>query len=163
MKDIPGIAEFLGYTFCFSTLLAGPAYEFATYVHACDGTLLYGPDGKPRGKIPSNVVPTLIPFVKSVVCMGVFVVGSGMFPLLDPDDPQKNPPVLIQPEFLEKAWHYRYAYMWIGLAAIRQKYYFAWNNAEGASNIWYVLSRIFFVYSIESHQQKYSHRIISCT
>lgn len=137
LKEIPGIIEYLGYTFCFANCLAGPAYEFAVYRSACDGTLLYTPDGKPRGKIPSNLMPTLVPFLKSLVNMGIFVVLGGMFPILDPADPQKNTPILLTAEFLEKPWIYRYAYMWIGLFAIREKYYFAWGNAEGANNVWY--------------------------
>lgn len=137
LKDVPDIIEYLGYTFCFANILAGPAFEFSTYRDACNGSLLYTSDGKPRGNIPSVVWPTLIPFLKSLVCMGIFVVGGGMFPLLDPADPQKNPPILVQEEFLKNSWLYRYGYMWVALAAIRQKYYFAWSNAEGANNIWY--------------------------
>ena len=137
IKEVPGIIEYLGYTFCFANCLAGPCYEFTTYRDACDGTNLYTPDGKPRGKIPSNVMPTLIPFIKSIVCMALFVVLGGTFPILDPIDPQGNRPVLVQPDFLKNPWIYRYAYMWIGLFAVRQKYYFAWCNAEGANNVWY--------------------------
>lgn len=137
MKEVPGIVEYLGYTFCFANILAGPAFEFTVYRNACDGTLLYTPEGKPRGPIPSNIMPSLIPFLKSLVNMIVFVVLGGMFPLLDTVDPQKNTPVVVTPEFLEKPWIYRYAYLWIGLFAVREKYYFAWNTAEGANNIWY--------------------------
>ena len=129
--------EYLGYTFCFANCLAGPAYEFAIYRNACDGTLLYDKEGKPRGKIPSNIMPTLAPFALSLVNMVVFVVLGGMFPILDPADPQKNTPILATAEFLAKPWIYRYAYMWVGLFATREKYYFAWNNAEGANNVWY--------------------------
>jgi len=137
LSELPSLLEFLGYTFCFSSLLAGPAYEFATYRHVCDGSLLYKPDGTPRGKIPSNVWPTLRPLSVSLLCMGLFVVLGGMFPLLDPADPQKNTPPFITAEMLAKPWPVRYGYMWISLFAVRQKYYFAWKNAEGASNLWY--------------------------
>eukprot|EP00562_Extubocellulus_spinifer_P004788 CAMPEP_0178523562 /NCGR_PEP_ID=MMETSP0696-20121128/29162_1 /TAXON_ID=265572 /ORGANISM="Extubocellulus spinifer, Strain CCMP396" /LENGTH=197 /DNA_ID=CAMNT_0020154811 /DNA_START=29 /DNA_END=620 /DNA_ORIENTATION=+ len=37
VADVPGIIEYLGYTFNFSTILAGPAYEYTTYAAACDG------------------------------------------------------------------------------------------------------------------------------
>merc|ERR1712113_1013938 len=60
-----------------------------------------------------------------------------MFPLLDTVDPKVNTPVLLTEDFLSKPWIYRYGYMWIGLLAVRQKYYYAWNSAEGANNIWY--------------------------
>lgn len=137
LKRLPNLLEFLGYTFCFSNVLSGPAYEFATYCHPCDGSLLYKPDGTPRGKIPSNVWPTLKPFLTCLVCLGVFVVGGSHFPLFDTVDPQKNDPPMLTPEFMAKPWIWRYCYMWISLFILRQKYYFAWKNSEGANNIWY--------------------------
>lgn len=94
LKEVPGIFEYLGYTFCFANILAGPSFEFTVYRNACDGTLLYTPEGKPRGPIPSNILPSLMPFLKSLVNLIVFVVLGGMFPLLDTVDPQKNTPVV---------------------------------------------------------------------
>jgi len=137
VKTIPTFLEFLGYMFCFSNILAGPAYEFTNYCSTCDGSLLYTADGKPRGKIPSNVWPTLRALLTSLFCMGTFVVLGSMFPILDPNDPQGATPAILTPEFLRNPWYYRYGYMWVALVALRQKYYFAWKNAEGASNIWY--------------------------
>ncbi len=137
VKDVPSFIEFLGYTFNFSTILAGPAFEYKIYADACDGTNLYDKNGKPKGKIPSQVIPSLKPFITSLICLGMFVVGSGMYPLLDPTDPQNATPVVITEEFLQKPWVHRYAYCWVSLFMIRMKYYFAWKNAEGASNIWY--------------------------
>lgn len=139
IKDgtIPGLLEFLGYTFNFSTILAGPAFEYKIYLDACDGTNLYDKNGKPKGKIPSQAVPVLKALVISIICMGLFVVGSAKYPLLDPTDPQNTTPVVITETFLEKPWLQRYAYCWISLFFIRCKYYFAWKNAEGASNTWY--------------------------
>lgn len=136
LKENPGLLEFLGYTFSFSSLLAGPATEYATYLGAIEGTIFNKPDGK-RGNIPSNIVPTLKPFILSLVCLGIHLTLSGMFPLLDPEDPQKATPIIISKAFLENPWYYRYFYCWVGLLGIRFKYYFGWNNAEGALNVWY--------------------------
>jgi len=132
LNEVPGIIEYLGYTFNFSTILAGPSFEYKIYAAACDGTNVVGGKGK-----LSNILPTLKPFVISLICMAMFVVGNGMYPLLDPDDPQKNTPVVLTDEFLAKPWLNRYLYTWVSLFFIRQKYYFAWKNAEGACNIWY--------------------------
>mmetsp|Transcript_16863 Transcript_16863/g.24749 ORF Transcript_16863/g.24749 Transcript_16863/m.24749 type:complete len:502 (-) Transcript_16863:501-2006(-) len=137
VKELPGIIEYLGYTFCFSSVLAGPAYEYVYYANACDGTLLYDSNGKPKGKIPGVAWPTLKPFLISMVCMGIHVVGNGMFPLLDPVDPQNATAVLVTEELLSKPWFQRYGYQWLSLIFVRMKYYFAWKNAEGAQNIWY--------------------------
>lgn len=60
-----------------------------------------------------------------------------MFPLLDPNDPQKATPVILTAAYLAKPWIHRIGYNWISLFFIRFKYYFAWVNAEGANNLWY--------------------------
>ncbi|GAX20424.1 lysophospholipid acyltransferase [Fistulifera solaris] len=138
LHEMPSLLEFLGYSFCFANILAGPAYEFISYKHACDGTLLYAPDGTPKGKIPSNVWPSLKPFLISLYCMGAFVVIGSKFPLQDPTDPQKNLPVVVSAEFLQQPWFQRMIYLMVGLFFHRHKYYFAWKNAEGANNIWFV-------------------------
>eukprot|EP00560_Eucampia_antarctica_P001948 CAMPEP_0197831920 /NCGR_PEP_ID=MMETSP1437-20131217/12728_1 /TAXON_ID=49252 ORGANISM="Eucampia antarctica, Strain CCMP1452" /NCGR_SAMPLE_ID=MMETSP1437 /ASSEMBLY_ACC=CAM_ASM_001096 /LENGTH=472 /DNA_ID=CAMNT_0043435053 /DNA_START=74 /DNA_END=1489 /DNA_ORIENTATION=- len=137
LQKVPGIIEYLGYTFCFTNLLAGPAYEFKTYASSCDGSNIFGKDGKPFGKIPSVVWPTLKPLFISLVCMAAFVIGNGMFPLLDPTDPQNADPTVLKEDFLEKPIYQRAAYAYLALMFIRMKYYFAWKNAEGATNIWY--------------------------
>jgi hypothetical protein len=137
VRKLPNLLEFLGYTFCFSNVLSGPATEFVTYAHTCSGALLYTPDGKPRGKIPSNVWPSVQPFLTCLAALGTFIVLGSYFPLLDPKDPQHATPVVLTSEFLKQAWYYRYAYMWLGLLVVRQKYYFAWKCAEGANNVWY--------------------------
>lgn len=137
VAEVPGIIEYLGYSFCFATVLAGPSYEYKYYADACDGSRLYDKNGKPLGKIPSNIWPTLRPLLGSLIFLGLFVVGSGKYPLLDPTDPQNNTPVLISAELLAKPMYERYAYSWLALVCIRFKYYFAWMNAEGANNIWF--------------------------
>ena len=137
LSSLPGIVEYLGYTFCFATVLAGPAYEYKFYANACDGSLLYDKSGKPKGKIPSQVWPAVRPLLGSLLCLGIFVVGSGMFPLLDPSDPQNATPMVITDEMLAKPAYERFGYAWLALFFIRFKYYFAWMNAEGANNVWY--------------------------
>lgn len=137
LKELPNILEYLGYTFCFSVVLCGPAYEFSVYRNGCDGRHMYDKNGLALGSIPSNFWPTFIPFIKCLGAMGVFVFVGGMFPLLDTVDPQKNTPVILTEAFMARPWVYRYGYQWIGLIAVRMKYYFGWTNAEGANNIWY--------------------------
>lgn len=136
LKETPGLLEFLGYTFCFSTILAGPATEYMTYARACDGSLFNKPDGKPC-KPPSNLIPTLKPLGISLLCLGIHLTLSPMFPLLNTTDPQTGTPHILQEEFLAQPWPLRFFHAWMGLVALREKYYFAWKNAEGASNVWY--------------------------
>jgi len=129
LDRVPNLLEFLGYVFCFSNILAGPAYEFKIYKDAIEGTKIRG-----NKNVPSSFLPTLKPFIVSIVCMGLFVFGNGTFPIMDPTDPQHNDPPWVMHG---SPWWKRYAYQWIALLFIRQKYYFAWKNAEGANNIWY--------------------------
>lgn len=137
LKELPDIIEYLGYTFAFGSVLSGPAFEFSLYKQGCDGSHLYDANGKPKGKIPSAVWPTIFPFLKGLFCMITFIVVGGAFPLLDTVDPQRNTPTILTEEFLAKPWIYRYGYMWLGLWAVRQKYMLAWTNAEASHNIWY--------------------------
>eukprot|EP00559_Dactyliosolen_fragilissimus_P002026 CAMPEP_0184869476 /NCGR_PEP_ID=MMETSP0580-20130426/34235_1 /TAXON_ID=1118495 /ORGANISM="Dactyliosolen fragilissimus" /LENGTH=208 /DNA_ID=CAMNT_0027370991 /DNA_START=626 /DNA_END=1249 /DNA_ORIENTATION=+ len=137
VPQLPGLIEYLGYTFCFSSVLAGPAYEYMPYASACDGSKMFDKSGKPLGKLPNRAWPTIQALVTSIFCLAVFLVYSVKLPLLDPANPQTNLPVLITTEFLAKPWIQRYMYTWASLFLIRQKYYFVWKNAEGSNNIWF--------------------------
>jgi hypothetical protein len=137
LQQLPGFVEYLGYVFSFSNVLSGPTYEYSIYNAASDGSLLYDSNGKIKGEKPSNVWPTVRPLLTCLACLATFVVMGSHFPILDPTDPKRNTPVVLQSDFLVKPWFQRYAYLWLGLLAVRQKYYFAWKNAEGANNIWY--------------------------
>eukprot|EP00536_Pseudo-nitzschia_multiseries_P002511 jgi/Psemu1/283768/fgenesh1_pg.34_\ len=135
LKNPPSLIEFLGYTFCFANLLAGPATEYATYARAIDGSVFKTPDGKT--KIPNNLWATLKPFLTCLVTLGIHLTLSAKFPILDPNDPQHSTPFILTGEFLQKPFVYRFFHAWVGLFALREKYYFGWKNAEGAQNIWY--------------------------
>jgi len=135
LKNAPSLIEFLGYTFCFSNLLAGPASEYAIYLKAIDGSIFKTPDGKL--KIPSNIWPTLKPFLTCLVNLAIFMTLSAKFPLLDTTDPQHNTPYILSAEFMKNPFFIRFFHAWVGLFALREKYYFGWKNAEGAQNIWY--------------------------
>lgn len=135
LKDAPGLIQFLGYTFCFSNLLAGPATEYSVYSRAIEGSIFKMANGS--SKIPSNVWATIRPLLISLLNLGLFLVLSGLFPLLDQIAPSKNTPFILQSDFLERPFFVRFFHAWMGLLAVRQKYYFGWKNAEGAQNIWY--------------------------
>jgi hypothetical protein len=70
----------------------------------------------------------------------LFVVGGGMFPMMDTVNPQVNKPLILAGAYSLAAgcpFYKRFAYQWVALFFMRMKYYFAWKNAEGANNIWY--------------------------
>mmetsp|Transcript_36493 Transcript_36493/g.88082 ORF Transcript_36493/g.88082 Transcript_36493/m.88082 type:complete len:515 (-) Transcript_36493:1059-2603(-) len=135
LKDVPNILEFLGYTFCFSNLLAGPATEYSVYLRAIDGSVFKTADGKT--KMPSNLWPTLRPLLTSLLCLGLHLYLGSLYPIMDTEDPQNNTPFILQEGFLSRPFLLRFLHCWLGLLAVRQKYYFGWKNAEGAQNVWY--------------------------
>jgi len=135
LKDAPGLIEFLGYTFCFSTLLAGPSTEYATYLKAIDGSNFKTPDGKT--KVPSNIFNTIVPLITCFICLALHLTIVGKFPLLDPTDPQNNTPFILTDDFLKNPFYFRVLHLLVGSLGARCKYYFGWKNAEGAQNIWY--------------------------
>jgi len=137
VKELPDFISYLGYCFNFSSLLAGPAFEYYSYAAACNGTHFTDEKGNRKHKIPSSFLPTLIPFLSSLLAMAWFVVGTGYFPILDPADPQLGPSPLLTDEMLARPIWYRAGYAWLGLIFVRGKYYFAWKNCEGANNIWH--------------------------
>ena len=137
VDELPSLFEFLGYAFCFSTVLAGPAMEYKIYEDACSGAQLYTPEGVPRGKIPSRLWPTLLPFVQSIVCMGLYIVGAPRFPLLDPIRPASNTPVVLTEEFLTRPFYQRYLYAYIAYFFVTMRYFFPWKSAEASTNLWY--------------------------
>mmetsp|Transcript_37512 Transcript_37512/g.49427 ORF Transcript_37512/g.49427 Transcript_37512/m.49427 type:complete len:542 (+) Transcript_37512:178-1803(+) len=150
VNGVPNLLEYLGYVYCFTTIMAGPAFEYADYIHAVDGSA-YKPifDGHSNGrtngtnghtngtdngvakggavngytKKPSSVVPGLACLGLGLLCMAIHVVGSMQFPLMG---------VVAEEEFLKYGMVYRAAYTWIALLFIRFKYYFAWKVAEGS-------------------------------
>jgi hypothetical protein len=70
--------------------------------------------------------------------MGMHILGRVYYPLHDPQDPQKNLPVLLTDGFLAMPFLHRYSYFLIGSFLDRLKYYFAWKISEGANNLWYL-------------------------
>lgn len=93
LSEVPGPLEFYGYLFNFSTVLAGPAFEYRIYADACSGRIFMTSDGKVRR--PSNAMPVIVPLVTSLVCMGCHVAIRPYWPVLDPTDQRKNLPVLL--------------------------------------------------------------------
>jgi len=74
LDTVPNPLQFYGYLFNFSTILAGPAFEYKIYANACDGTIFKTPSG--ATKTPSNVMPTLYPLLQSIVCMVIYTQVS---------------------------------------------------------------------------------------
>jgi hypothetical protein len=129
---LPNLLEFFGYIYCFTCILAGPAFEYNDYAHAIDGSV-FVPETKSedkedskrkRVKEPSSVFPALKLLGISLVVLVIHVVLSAKYPISN----------MYKKEWLAQ-WpnhFYRYGFMLIALFAERMKFYFAWKVAEGA-------------------------------
>jgi len=124
---LPSVMEYLGYIFCFTTIMAGPAFEYADYVAAVDGSAFAHHTKKDGGggakARPASAGAALARLGLGLGCMALHVALSGLFPL---------PGVIAEPEFLARPMASKAAYVWMSLFAIRFKYYFAWKVAEGS-------------------------------
>ena len=166
LTSVPGPLEYFGYCLNFSNVLAGPAYEFKTYEEACSGVLLTR-NNKNKLPPPSRLVPFLVPFTWSIVCMATKVLVSDQwFPIMSKEETSlpvilrwcnhPNPvmrDLLINPaengvcatdattypvaQVALSLWLTRLAYQWVAMSFTRFKYYFAWKSAEAANNLWY--------------------------
>ena len=72
---LPTLVEFYGYVFCFTTLLAGPAFEMREYLDVTSGRKF---EKKKGDKVISSRTKTvLMKLISGVMCMALFSVGSG--------------------------------------------------------------------------------------
>lgn len=125
ITSLPNPLEFYGYVYCFTCLLAGPAFEYSDYASAIDGSAFVKPNGQngdEKSTEPSSLTVALKALMIGVVMLVLHLVVSGNFPI---------------PKLYNKEWiasHdmlFRFGFMWVALTGDRFKFYFAWKVAEG--------------------------------
>jgi D-alanyl-lipoteichoic acid acyltransferase DltB (MBOAT superfamily) len=123
IEKMPNPLEFYGYVYCFTCLLAGPAFEFNDYVRSIDGSA-FDKDGKQMVKEPSSLLPGLHAMFIGIISLVAHLQISGRFPVS----------TLYNKEFIAStSMVQRLGFMWVALTGDRIKYYFAWKVAEAAS------------------------------
>ena len=125
ITSLPNPLEFYGYVYCFTCLLAGPAFEYTDYASAVDGSAFSKENGKKndeKAEEPSSVAVALKALVIGIVALVLHLVVSGNFPI----------PTLYNKEWIaSNDMLFRFGFMWVALTGDRLKYYFAWKVAEG--------------------------------
>jgi len=116
----PNFLEYLGYCYCFPTIMAGPAFEYTDYITTVDGSI-FKKKG-PSQELPGTVLPALTQLAIGILCLLGFVMGSATFPIQ----------TIAKAPFFKKTLLYRCLYAWVAMLIVRLKYYFAWKVAEGA-------------------------------
>ncbi len=134
IQKIPDLADFFGYVYCFTCILAGPAFEYSDYAKALDDSCFEIPDDliknanekslkKYKNTAPSSFLPSLKKFAIAIFCMLVNLTISASYPIA----------VLSNETWLAS----RPAYLSFLIASItligeRFKYFFAWKLAEAS-------------------------------
>lgn len=133
IDKLPNPLEFFGYIYCFTCLLAGPAFEYADYARSIDGSVFQRPVDKKsaESKLPSRSPPRSEFYALTCLLIGVVSLVGHL--QLVPTFPVRN---LTKPGFVPafgEGHGWRFLYTYIALFTDRLKYYFAWKIAEGAS------------------------------
>lgn len=124
INALPNPLEFLGYVFCFTCLLAGPAFEYRDYVDSIDGTIFVPKNKSTTKSAPSSFFPGLYRLLLAVLYMAGHMTLSAQVPFA----------MIYNAEWIAAhPWTYRFPYTLVTLFAERLKYYFVWKIAEGAS------------------------------
>lgn len=121
IQQLPNPLEFFGYIYCFTCILAGPAFEYNDYLHAIDMTSFQRKDQ--LTKRPSTFLPGLARLLVGIVCMVGYLQLSPVYPMKSLYDPE----FIARTTFLE-----RFIHLALGMLVERFKFYFAWKVAEGA-------------------------------
>ena len=127
ITSLPNPLEFYGYVYCFTCLLAGPAFEYSDYASAIDGSAFKrcNHDSDPVvSDRPSSLSSSLSSFLTGVASMIIYLNMSVYFQM-------KN---FCNPVFIATySMAYRIGYTWLTITFERCKYYFCWKVAEASS------------------------------
>lgn len=144
VEKLPNPLEFFGYIYCFTCILAGPAFEFRDYQRAVDGSAYQYqkepvedklPEKATNGTLqkhsaadssrkPSPVAAGLFCLLQTIVCLVGYLQLSPIFPVKQQYDLHYIATV---------SWPIRFLTMLVTMFVERLKFYFAWKVAEGAS------------------------------
>ncbi|KAG9403198.1 Lysophospholipid acyltransferase 1 [Aphanomyces cochlioides] len=115
ISKLPSFIEFYGYTYCFATFLAGPAFEYQPYVDVIKSN---GPKGSTRSCLASALGKLLI----GLGCLGVMIALGPQFSLHE----------CLHATTYATVFH-QWGSVYVALLVTRCKYYFAWKVAEGST------------------------------
>ena len=126
ITKLPNPIEFFGYVYCFTCILAGPAFEYRDYEKAIDASAYRKPtdSAATKRKPSSNWINGLRKLAVGVACLVIYLQLSPIFKMSDQLDVEyirSVDPVT------------RFVRLMVALMAYRMKFYFAWKVAEGAS------------------------------
>jgi hypothetical protein len=138
LNNLPNVLEYFGYMFCFTCLLAGPAFEYKDYIGSVDGSSFLRGSKKEKesavARIPSSsYFASLKTLGIALLCLIINLAVSTFFPLSIFYKYELLPKFIFATEAMKQSKALRYLCAWIALVGERCKFYFAWKMAEGSS------------------------------
>jgi len=115
MQDVPHLFDYYAFVYFFPAFLAGPSHQFKDFMHLCDGSLF------PEKKCPPTVLPSLYATARALLFAPAFFLVA-WWPVT----------ITTQAEFGTHNIVYQLAYLWVGFAIFRCRYYFGWYLSEAA-------------------------------
>ena len=122
ITSLPNPLEFYGYVYCFTCLLAGPAFEYTDYVRAVDQSTT-SPPSVTRSYPVSTLPIAFRKFIIGLLCLALHLVVSKQFKMS----------TLYTDNFMKfSSIPYRLSYAYLAIFAQRCRFYFAWKIAEAS-------------------------------
>ncbi|OQR92665.1 lysophospholipid acyltransferase [Thraustotheca clavata] len=114
VSKLPSLLEFFAYVYCFTTFLAGPAFELREYLDVVNNNKRLG---------SGRYLAAISKFVVGVTFMGLMVAFGGQYPIT----------MLYSDEVAALPLFERLLQLYICLFFVKAKYYSAWKISEGAT------------------------------
>jgi hypothetical protein len=126
IRELPSLLEYFGYMFCFTCILAGPAYEYSDYLSAVDGSAFRKNKGDAKSS-PNLIVSSFIASLRRVVASLVSMV------LYLKVGPIVGIKYMYDPAFMAAHSHvYNMIFCVFSIGFDKMKYYFVWKMAEAS-------------------------------
>ncbi|KAG1704361.1 hypothetical protein DVH05_006369 [Phytophthora capsici] len=119
IPEIPSLLEFLGFVYCFTTFLAGPAFEYKEYSDAIHQTRFVDKNGVRRKVSPAGAAFSKL--LLGLSLMGLLVRFGSLADLKE----------ILSDE--DQSMLMKWGRLFVALFLTRAKYYVAWKLAEGAT------------------------------
>jgi hypothetical protein len=134
IQKLPNLIEYYGYVFCFTCILAGPAFEYKDYSSVLDDSCFQlSPEmsnkvsDEEKKRIskykPSSLLPSFINFIIAIITLVIHLTISASYPISN----MSNPTFLSQQPF-----YITYLLCCFTLIGERTRYFFAWKLAESS-------------------------------
>merc|ERR1719487_2472441 len=127
ITSLPSLLEFCGYMYCFTCLLAGPAFEYAEYIQSITLSKHSATDESKEALKKRLLLSSLLPSIRT---LAVALLHLVLYLSLVPYYPLH---ALASPVVLNLSPLQRMLYAYLAVYVDRCKFYFVWKLAESTS------------------------------